>query len=85
LTLNESMPCPPTDLPADIREELAALETLSDSELVQVARTTLRSESLSISYAPGDAADRLALRKAYALVLLKWRGRPMPDLEGFAG
>jgi predicted transcriptional regulator len=84
-TLAESMPRPPTELPAEIRDELLALESLSDKELVQTARATLRAESLPASYTPGEAADRLALRKAYALVLLKWRGQPVPDLEGLAG
>jgi len=84
-TLNESMPRPPSDLPAEIRDELLALETLSDEELVGVAQASLRAEALLATYTPGEAADRLALRKAYALVLLKWRGRPLPELEALSG
>lgn len=30
-------------------------------------------------------ADRLMLRKAYALALLRWRGYPLPDFEAIAG
>jgi len=30
-------------------------------------------------------ADRLMLRKAYALALLRWRGYPIPDFEAIAG
>jgi predicted transcriptional regulator len=81
-TLAESMPRPPTALPTEIRDELLALESFSDKELMEVAQETLSPEAVPPSYTPGDVADRLALRRAYALVLLKWRGRPLPDLEG---
>lgn len=84
-TLAESMPRPPTELPVEIRDELLALESLSDKELMEAAQATLGPEPLPFSYTPGDASDRLALRKAYALVLLKWRGRPLSDLEGLLG
>src|SRR6187402_458307 len=71
-TLSESIPAPPQGLPADIRDELAALEVLSDEELAKVAHTCLRPDDLPPNpYFPGEAPDRLALRKAYAFVLLK--------------
>jgi hypothetical protein len=80
-TLNESVPCPPSGLPGDIREELTALETLSDDELLHVARSTMEPEQAPAPYQPGDVTDRIALRKAYALVLLKWRGHRLDELE----
>ena len=84
-TLDESIPRPPSGLPGEIRDELLDLETLPDEKLVEVAQSTLRAEEIPPSYTPGDAADRLALRKAYALVLLKWRGRPLPELAELSG
>ena len=84
-TLNESVPQPPVGLPAEIREELVALETLSDADLAEVARATMSAEDIPTPYWPGDATDRLALRKAYALVLLKWRGHPMDEFDRLAG
>jgi hypothetical protein len=85
-TLADSIPEPPQTLPADIRDELAALETLSDDQLLRMARTTLGPHDVpSIPYTPGDTTDRLALRKAYALVLLKWRGHSLDELQGIAG
>jgi len=84
LALNESIPRPPAGLPTEIRDELLHLETLSDKNLVELAQTTLKTEDLPTSYAPGEPADRLALLKAYALVLLKSRGLPLPELQGFS-
>jgi len=85
-TLRDSIPAPPQGLPADIRDELSALELLSDEELLRTAHSILRQdEGLSTAYVPGEAPDRLALRKAYAFVLLKWRGRPVDELESLAG
>lgn len=84
-TLNESVPRPPSELPQEIREELLGLETLSDPELVEVAQSTLSLDEIPSSYQPGDITDRLALRKAYALVLLKWRGLSLSEIEGLAG
>jgi hypothetical protein len=73
-TLDESVPRPPPNLPPEICEELSLLETLRDPDLVKVAQSTLKAEEVPSVYQPGDVTDRLALRKAYALVLLKWRG-----------
>jgi hypothetical protein len=84
-TLTESVPEPPANLPADIRGELLDLETLSSAELLAVAQATLKTEDVPATYRPGDVTDRLALRKAYALVLLKWRHRRLPELDGCPG
>jgi hypothetical protein len=82
--LDGSFPRPPRGLPQEMSEELSLLETLSDQELVKVAQATLKAEEVPVLYQPGDVTDRLALRKAYALVLLKWRGCELPDIEGSA-
>ena len=83
--LDESVPRPPPSLPQEMLEELSLLETLSDRELVKVAQSTLKAEEVPALYQPGDVTDRLALRKAYALVLLKWRGCELPELDESAG
>jgi hypothetical protein len=85
-TLAESIPEPPGGLPADIRDELAALETLSDNDLLHVATASRAHGELSdIPYSPGDETDRLALRKAYAIVLLKWRGHSTDEIHELMG
>lgn len=85
-TLSESIPAPPQGLPQEIKEELTALELLSDEELQEVARSSKDPADLPPEpYSPGDETDRLALRKAYALVLLKWRGHTLDELQGLAG
>jgi hypothetical protein len=80
-TLNVSIPQPPANLPLELREELTGLERLSDKELGDVAKSMLRPEETPSIYRPGDVTDRLALRKAYALVLWKWRGHSLDELE----
>jgi hypothetical protein len=80
-TLNESVPHPPANLPPEIREELTRLERMSDEELGDVARSMLRSVDIPAAYQPGDVTDQLALRKAYALVLWKWRGHSLDELD----
>jgi hypothetical protein len=85
-TLNESIPAPPKDLPSDVRDELMELEVLSDSELLEVAHASMRPDEIPPTpYAPGDATDLFALRKAYALALLKWRGHSLNEIQGLAG
>ena len=83
--LDESVPRPPPNLPQEICDELSLLETLSNRDLVEVAQSTLKADEVPSLYQPGDVTDRLALRKAYALVLLKWRGRPLHELDRLAG
>jgi hypothetical protein len=98
--LSTSLPLLPDDLPAEQREALAALESLSDEQLWQIEGATFpesqyeqftdlrekaRSGELTVSEQQSldeltAAADLLALRKAYAAVLLKWRGYRMPSL-----
>lgn len=80
-TLIESVPHPPANLPPEIRKELAGLEQLPDKELSDAAQSALQPEDLPATYQPGDITDRLALRKAYALVLWKWRGHSLDELE----
>jgi len=83
--LDESVPRPPPNLPQEICEELSLLETLSNRDSVEVAQSTLKADEVPSLYQRGDVTDRLTLRKAYALVLLKWRGRPLPELDRLAG
>jgi hypothetical protein len=78
--LADSIPAPPMHLPDDIRKELSVLETFSDEALRDLARSVMRSDELP-AYTPGDASDLLMLRKAYALVLLKWRGHALETTD----
>lgn len=84
-TLNDSVPSPPATLSPVFRDELISLETLSDQDLLEVVGLRLEPNAVPTPYQPGDATDRLALRKAYALVLLKCRGHSLDELEGLAG
>ena len=81
----EPIPRPPADLPKEIRDELVGLEAMSDEELLRVARMTLGPGDVPSSYRPGDITDQLALRKAYALLLLKWRGMSLDEIEALMG
>jgi predicted transcriptional regulator len=78
--LADSIPTPPKHLPDDIRKELSVLETLSDDALRQMAASVMNSDE-GPAYTPGDASDLLMLRKAYALVLLKWRGHALQTVD----
>jgi hypothetical protein len=102
--LESSVPSLPDDLPAELRDQLLALENLSDDELWQIARSTLndaqqtqlhtlleRNRAGMLATAEQTlleqlqhAADQLTLRKAYAYVLLKWRGYRLPTLDELA-
>jgi hypothetical protein len=99
-TLSVGVPPLPDDLPAEMRQDLMALEDLDDDALWQVARSEasperweqhrllLEKNRLRTISAPEQAtlarlrqeADQLMLRKAYAYVLLKWRGHRLPTL-----
>ena len=37
-------------------------------------------QTAKATYSPGDAGDRLMLRKAYAGLLLQWRGHQLPSV-----
>jgi len=99
-TLEANIPPLPDDLPDEMRDDLLALEELSDEALWQVARsvvnpeaqaeyrllleknrlgTITESEQARLAQLRQEA-DRLMLRKAYAYVLLKWRGYRLPTL-----
>ena len=83
-TLDNSVPAPPANLPSTLRNELAGLEILPDDDLIEIARSTMSPSDIPVPYRPGDDTDCLALRKAYALVLLKWRGRSLNEIDGMA-
>ncbi len=78
--LSNFAPKPPDGLPHEIRLELEGLESKSDQELQQVFDETMDAHSLS-DYSEGDDGDRLMMRKAYAGVLLQWRGCELPELS----
>jgi len=82
--LNDAVPTPPPGLPIDLHRELESLETLPDQALWQAARATMAPNDVPASYSPGDAGDRLMLRKAYALALLKWRGHSLTGFDDVA-
>ena len=96
--LEAGVPPLPENLPAPMRDDLLALEDLSDEALLAAAQSQMTDESArrqsdlleanslgELSDTQRQAlvdlrneADRLMLRKAYALVLLKWRGYRLP-------
>jgi hypothetical protein len=98
--LEAGVPPLPENLPAPMRDDLIALEGLSDEALWQAAQGRLgeakaqRQSELLEKNSGGtitdderqtladlrNEADQLMLRKAYALVLLKWRGHRLPPL-----
>ena len=83
-TLSDSVPTPPPGLPPDLLRELEDLEVLSDETLWETARATLATHDVPATYSPGDAGDRLMLRRAYALALLKWRGHSVDEFDAVA-
>jgi predicted transcriptional regulator len=76
--LTQYAPRPPAGLPEDLHRELEQMENLPDAELWQVFRQTLAAEDLPSAYVPGGVEDRLMLGKAYAGLLLQWRGHQLP-------
>lgn len=76
--LTQYAPRPPAGLPEDLHRELEQMENLPDDELWQAFRQTMGPEDLPSTYVPGGVEDRLMLRKAYAGVLLQWRGHHLP-------
>lgn len=80
--LRDSFPAPPANLPQGIHAELSSLESLTNEELEEVLYATdSGSPQEAASYVPGDAGDLLMLRKAYAAVLLRWRGEQVVSPE----
>ena len=98
--LEAGVPPLPENLPAPMRDDLIALEGLSDEALWQAAQSRLgeaearRQSELLEKNSSGtiteherqtladlrNQTDQLMLRKAYALVLLRWRGHRLPPL-----
>lgn len=97
-TIQGNLPPSLEDLPADWRDDLAALQNLEDQSLWDVTRQSLperqwrRHQSLlrknqagrltpveqaELEHLRADA-DRLALRRSFALAILKWRGYSLP-------
>ena len=74
----ESVPEVPEGLPEEIQRDLESLESLSEEELRKVALAFVSSEDMP-EYTPGGLADQSMLRKAYANVILKWRGCPVSE------
>lgn len=79
--LSESIPEPPAHLPDEIRRQLSALETLSDNDLRTVASSVLNDKIEVKGYQPGDVGDLLMLKKAYARVVLRWRGCDIQSID----
>ena len=77
-------PRPPDGLPEPLNHELEEMEEFSDARLWEVFHETLSPEQVPLGYTPGDEGDRVMLRKAYAGVLLQWRGHKLPALANEA-
>jgi hypothetical protein len=97
-SIQGNLPPSVEDLPAELRDELAALQNVNDEALWAVAREPLppdkwrRHQQLLLkNQARGlkekereelgqlrEMADRLVMRRSYALALLKWRGHTLP-------
>lgn len=74
-------PKPPPGLSEDLRKELEALESFSDDELRHAFEERMPLENLPEEYSADDGSDRLMMRKAYAGLLLQWRGYELPSLR----
>jgi hypothetical protein len=97
--IDQNVPPLLDDLPAEMRQELAPLETLSDEALWAVARSYTGSQQHeryvellhqeragTLTETEAAELERLyqetnvrMLRKAYACLLLKWRGYALPS------
>jgi predicted DNA-binding protein len=97
--IDQNVPPLLDDLPAEMRQELIPLETLSDEALWAVARSHTsrqdheryvellhqeRTGALAVAEATEfeqlyQATNVHMLRKAYACLLLKWRGYALPS------
>jgi len=71
-------PRPPQGLPGAIHHQLEEMEAINDAQLWAVFREIMPTSEIPELYVPGDAEDSLMLRKAYAGVLLQWRGHKLP-------
>ncbi len=74
------MGMPPTlgKVPAAFHDELIALNKLDDRALMRVASGEGEKEPMDDLHRKADFA---ALRRTYAISLLRWRGHPLMGLE----
>lgn len=79
--LTHFAPKPPKGLSEEMVRELEKMEDFSDAELWEVFLETMEAKDVPAAYSIGDAGDRLMLRKAYAGVLLQWRGHELPGMD----
>jgi hypothetical protein len=79
--LKSGMPPSLSKVPADFHDELLSLNALSDQDLMKVAdgkwATPKKEDELH------KKANFIALRRTYALSLLRWRGHPIEHYELF--
>lgn len=74
-TIKSGMPPSLGKVPADFHTELIELNGLSDQELMRIVEGEPPATALDEQR---KKADFVALRRTYALSLLKWRGHPVP-------
>ncbi|MEO0413593.1 MAG: hypothetical protein AAF226_01420 [Verrucomicrobiota bacterium] len=74
-----SVPTIPSGVPDELRAELEELETLSDEALHRVAVSFLTLEEQQASR--GQSSEAHMIRKAYANLILKWRGLPVSESD----
>lgn len=75
----ESVPSIPDGLSEEIRKELEALESLPDEKLREVALSFVSAEEIPEYSSKMDQSDLTMIKKAYANVILKWRGNPVSE------
>jgi hypothetical protein len=79
--LNSGMPPSLSKVPTAFHDELLSLNALSDQDLMKVADGKWPApKEKSELY---KKADFIALRRTYALSLLRWRGHPIEHYELF--
>lgn len=77
--LSESIPRPPSELPTEVQVDLIQLESMDNAALKLVVGNS--ADEARATHSSYEATDRLALRKAYAVAILKWRGVPTDELQ----
>ena len=75
-TIRSGMPPSLGKVPAEFHDELLALNSMNDRDLMEIVEGgKLDSVPQGEKY---QKADFIALRRTYALSLLRWRGHPIP-------
>ena len=82
--IKSGMPPALNFVPEEFHEDLLALNKMGDRDLLQIVEGTLPIRTKLDEFQ--KKADYPALRRTYALSLLRWRGHPVPiPYESYVG